>query len=87
MTTTVADADAIIAACAERGLALSVGYQQRYRTVPHAAHELIRAGAIGKIHTIQFAQTFQMFEDPGFGGDWSWCRSSASARRGIATPA
>src|SRR5687768_13592565 len=29
MTTTVADADAIITACAKRGLALSVGYQQR----------------------------------------------------------
>ena len=78
MTTTVADADAIIAACAERGLALSVGYQQRYRAVPHAAQELIRAGAIGKVHTIQFSQTFQMFADPGFGGDWSWWANPAS---------
>jgi predicted dehydrogenase len=72
MTTTVADADAIIAACAERGLALGVGYQQRYRSVPRAAYQQIRAGAIGAVHTIQFSQTFQMFEDPAFGGDWSW---------------
>jgi predicted dehydrogenase len=72
MTTTVADADAIIAACAERGLALGVGYQQRYRAVPRATYEQIRAGAIGKVLTIQFSQTFQMFVDPAFGGDWSW---------------
>ncbi len=72
MTTTVADADAIIAACAERGLALGVGYQQRYRNVPRATYEQIRSGAIGKVHTIQFSQTFQMFVDPAFGGDWSW---------------
>jgi predicted dehydrogenase len=72
MTTTVADADAIVEACAKRGLALSVGYQQRYRAVPRAAYEQIRAGAIGAVHTIQFSQTFQMFVDPAFGGDWSW---------------
>lgn len=72
MTTTVADSEAIIAACAQRGLALSVGYQQRYRTVPRAAHDLVRAGAIGQVHAIQFNQTFQMFVDPAFGGDWSW---------------
>ncbi|HEY3229873.1 MAG TPA: Gfo/Idh/MocA family oxidoreductase, partial [Roseiflexaceae bacterium] len=72
MTTSVADADAIIDACAERGLTLSVGYQQRYRQVPRATYEAIRAGAIGAVHTIQFSQTFQMFVDPAFGGDWSW---------------
>jgi predicted dehydrogenase len=72
MTTTVADADAIIEACAKRNLALSVGYQQRYRSVPRGACELVRAGAIGQVHTIQFSQTFQMFVDPAFGGDWSW---------------
>jgi UDP-N-acetyl-2-amino-2-deoxyglucuronate dehydrogenase len=78
MTTTVEDADAIIAACAERGLALGVGYQQRYRAVPRATYEQIRAGAIGKVHTIQFSQTFQMFVDPAFGGDWSWWANPAS---------
>ena len=44
MTTTVADADAIIDACARRGLALSVGYQQRYRAVPQAT----RAAGAGR---------------------------------------
>jgi predicted dehydrogenase len=78
MTTSVADADAILAACAERGLALSVGYQQRYRAVPAAAYQQIRAGAIGQVHTIQFSQTFQMFVDPAFGGDWSWWANPAS---------
>ena len=72
MTTSVADADAIIAACASRKLALSVGYQQRYRTVPAAAHRIVQTEIIGKIHTIQFNQTFNMFVDPAFGGDWSW---------------
>src|SRR4051794_21877630 len=52
MTTTVADAEAIIEICEKRGLALSVGYQQRYRPVPHATYDLIRAGAIGQVHTI-----------------------------------
>lgn len=78
MTTTVADADAIIAACAARGVALSVGYQQRYRQVPRAAHGLLREGAIGKVHTIQFYQVFQMYTDPAFGGDWSWWANPAS---------
>jgi predicted dehydrogenase len=78
MTTTVADADAIIAACEERGLTLGVGYQQRYRAVPRATYEQIRAGAIGRVHTIQFSQTFQMFVDPAFGGDWSWWANPAS---------
>lgn len=78
MTTTVADAEAIMDACERRGLALSVGYQQRYRTVPAAAHDLIRANAIGQVHTIQFNQVFQLFTDPGFGGDWSWWANPAS---------
>jgi predicted dehydrogenase len=78
MTTTVADADAIIAACARRGLALSVGYQQRYRTVPRAAHDLVRAGAIGRVLAIQFTQVFQLFTDPAFGGDWSWWSNPAA---------
>lgn len=72
MTTTVEDADRIIEACAANGLALSVGYQQRYRTVPRATYEAVRAGTIGAVHTIQFYQVFQLFTDPAFGGDWSW---------------
>jgi predicted dehydrogenase len=78
MTTTVADADAIIDACARRGLALSVGYQQRYRAVPKATRAFVRQGAIGPVHTIQFSQVFQLFTDPGFGGDWSWWADPAS---------
>jgi predicted dehydrogenase len=78
MTTTVADAERIIEACERRSLKLSVGYQQRYRTVPRAAYDLIRAGAIGQVHTIQFNQVFQLFTDPGFGGDWSWWANPAA---------
>ena len=78
MTTTVADAERILDVCAQRNLKLSVGYQQRYRTVPRAAHEYLRAGAIGQVHTIQFNQVFQQFTDPGFGGDWSWWANPAS---------
>jgi predicted dehydrogenase len=72
MTTTVADAEAIVELCARRGLALSVGYQQRYRAVPRAAREQVQAGAIGQVHTIQCYQVFMLFSDPAFGGDWSW---------------
>jgi UDP-N-acetyl-2-amino-2-deoxyglucuronate dehydrogenase len=78
MTTTVEDADRIIEICDRRGLALSVGYQQRYRSVPRSAHDLIKTGAIGQVHTIQFNQAFMLFTDPGFGGDWSWWANPAS---------
>jgi predicted dehydrogenase len=78
MTTTVEDAERIIEACDQRGLALSVGYQQRYRSVPRSAHDLIKTGAIGKVHTIQFNQAFMLYTDPGFGGDWSWWANPAS---------
>jgi len=78
MTTTVADAERIIEACAARNLTLSVGYQQRYRTVPRATYDAVRSGAIGQVHTIQFYQVFQLFTDPGFGGDWSWWANPAS---------
>jgi predicted dehydrogenase len=78
MATTVADADAVIEACARRGLALSVGYQQRYRTVPKATRQQVQDGAIGQVHTIQFSQVFQMFVDPAFGGDWSWWSNPAA---------
>ena len=72
MTTSVSDADDIIDACTKHRVALSVGYQQRFRTVPAAAHRIACSGTIGQIHTIQFSQTFSMFVDPAFGGDWSW---------------
>ncbi|MGN6362530.1 MAG: Gfo/Idh/MocA family protein, partial [Thermomicrobiales bacterium] len=78
MATTVADAEAIVAACAKHGVALSVGYQQRYRAVPRAAREQVQAGAIGQVHTIQFYQVFQLFTDPSFGGDWSWWANPAA---------
>ncbi|MEX1021456.1 MAG: Gfo/Idh/MocA family oxidoreductase [Litorilinea sp.] len=78
MTTTVADAERIIEGCAAKGLTLSVGYQQRYRAVPKGAHDLIRAGEIGQVHTIQFNQAFMLFDDPGFGGNWSWWANPAS---------
>lgn len=72
MTTTVEDADRILEACARRNLTLSVGFQQRYRNVPRGAGELVRSGAIGQVHAIQFNQVFMLFTDPAFGGDWSW---------------
>lgn len=78
MTTTVADAERILEVCAQRKLKLSVGYQQRYRTVPRAAYDQVRSGAIGQVHTIQFNQVFQLFTDPGFGGDWSWWANPAA---------
>ncbi len=78
MTTTVEDAERIIEMCAKQNLKLSVGYQQRYRTVPRATYDQIRAGAIGQVHTVQFNQVFQLFTDPGFGGDWSWWANPAS---------
>jgi predicted dehydrogenase len=78
MATSVADCDAILAACEAGGLSLSVGYQQRYRAVPRATHDLLRQGVIGQVHTIQLFQVFQLFSDPAFGGDWSWWSDPAA---------
>ena len=78
MTTTVDDAERVIEACAKRGVALSVGYQQRYRDVPREAQRQVRAGAIGAVQTIQFNQVFVMYADPAFGGDWSWWANPAA---------
>jgi UDP-N-acetyl-2-amino-2-deoxyglucuronate dehydrogenase len=78
MATTVADAEAIVAACRKNDVALSVGYQQRYRAVPRATREQVQAGAIGQVHTIQLYQVFQLFTDPAFGGDWSWWANPAA---------
>jgi len=78
MATTVADAEAIVAACRKNDVALSVGYQQRYRAVPRATRAQVQAGAIGQVHTIQLYQVFQLFTDPAFGGDWSWWANPAA---------
>jgi 2-desacetyl-2-hydroxyethyl bacteriochlorophyllide A dehydrogenase len=49
MTTTVTDADAMIAACQEAGVKLSVIYCQRYLPYVQKARELIQSQAIGKL--------------------------------------
>jgi predicted dehydrogenase len=55
MATTVADCDQLIAVAAQQNLTIAVGYNLRFMTTPLRARELIAAGAIGHIRTIQFS--------------------------------
>jgi predicted dehydrogenase len=48
MATSLADCDAMIAACREAGAVLTVGHQRRWNPYYQAARDAIRAGAIGK---------------------------------------
>lgn len=53
MAQSVAECDAIVAACRDAGVRLSVVSQHRYRDAPAAARRLIEDGAIGDVRMIQ----------------------------------
>ena len=53
MANSVVEADAMVAACREGGVRLSVVSQHRFRDAPVAARRLIDEGAIGKVRMIQ----------------------------------
>ncbi len=64
MMTNVADCDAMIAACREAGVTLSVIHTLRYRGVFARARKLIEAGRIGEVRMVQM-NTLWPFRDPG----------------------
>lgn len=73
LATTVADCDRMIATAAKNKRVLGVAYQQRFRQNNTEAWRLIRAGAIGKLQTVQLAMP--VHQPPGvssFGSDWKW---------------
>ncbi len=74
LATSAEDCERMIAAAAKRGVALAVGYQQRFRINNQKACELIRAGAIGRVQAFQISMPLYAgaIKSGGFGGDWSW---------------
>lgn len=64
MMTNVADCDAMIAACRESGVTLSVIHTLRYRGVFARARKLIQAGQIGEVRMVQM-NTLWPLRDPG----------------------
>ncbi|MBQ17764.1 MAG: hypothetical protein CMJ65_11630 [Planctomycetaceae bacterium] len=81
MATTVEDCDRMIAATAERGLVLAVGYHQRFRESNLTVRKLVGSGAIGAVRCVQMAALFDieaLRSDEGFGGDWGWWKDPRS---------
>ena len=79
LCTTVEDADRMIAAARAAGRILAVGYHQRFRVTNRAAHDLIRAGAIGRLQTVQVSMPMQHTTGTSnFGSDWGWWNDPAS---------
>jgi len=70
----------MIAGAAKHGRALGVGYQQRFRTNNVKACELIRAGVIGQLQTVQISMPMfaGVIKAGGFGGNWAWWNDPAS---------
>ena len=64
MMTNVADCDAMIAACKEAGVTLSVIQTLRYRDVFARARKMIEEGQIGEVRMVQM-NTLWTLEDPG----------------------
>ena len=63
MATTVADAQAMIDACRQAGKKLMIGYRCQYEPTNLRAVELIRSGALGKVHAIEAGFGFDI--EPG----------------------
>ena len=79
LATTVTDCDRMIAAAVAAKRVLAVGYQQRFRRNNAEACRLIRAGAIGRVETVQVSMPGQRVTGvSSFGSDWSWWNDPAS---------
>jgi predicted dehydrogenase len=80
LATTPEDCDRMMAAARRSGVALGVGYQQRFRVNNLKACELIRSGAIGAVQAVQVSMPMYAgaIKSGGFGGDWSWWNDPAN---------
>jgi len=73
LATTVEDCDRMMAAALTAGRILAVGYHQRFRPTNRAAHDLIQAGAIGRLQSVLVSMPMQHTTGvSNFGSDWSW---------------
>jgi predicted dehydrogenase len=85
IATTVEDGEAIIRACKEEGVRLSVAFVQRYRRGNLLARQLIEAGAIGTVFHIHGTDCFekpQSYWSHGYSGAVSTDWRSNRARSG-----
>ncbi len=79
LATTVADCDRMMAAADAAKRVLATGYQQRFRRNNTEAWRLMRAGAIGRVETVQVSMAAQRVEGvSSFGSDWAWWNDPAS---------
>jgi predicted dehydrogenase len=87
MAPTVADCDAMIAACAAAGVNLAVVKTERFRTITRKAKQLIDDGAIGPIRMLRTVSSFplplarELFE----GRPWLFDPKSSGLFLGMAT--
>lgn len=74
MATEVGHCEQMISVAQASGLALGIGYHQRFRQNNYQARELIQNGAIGEVTTIQISMPMfaGAMKAGGFGGNWSW---------------
>jgi predicted dehydrogenase len=72
VATTLADADAMMAACRKAGVQLAVNYSFRYLAKIQKARELVAAGALGDVTGVQIVA--HQFKDPGY---WMGARSTS----------
>ncbi len=73
MATTLADCQSILAASQQTGVAVAVGYHQRFRKNVAEARKLMRSGAIGNVLTVQVSMPMYFSRtDNAFGGKWDW---------------
>jgi predicted dehydrogenase len=85
LTTSLDDADAMIAACRDNGVKLGMWMVQRYAAASRAARALLRAGAIGEIVNIRLPDVHNKVIDyyqRGVGGrarpsEWRGSRSTS----------
>lgn len=66
--------DQMISLSKEKGLAIGIGYHQRFRVNNYGARDLILEGEIGDLTTIQISMPMfaGAMKSGGFGGDWGW---------------
>jgi predicted dehydrogenase len=78
MALDIAECDAMIAACADAGVQLTVNKVTRYRQVPRTAKRLLDEGTIGELRMIRVTSSVEAYlpaetgwtRDPAEGGAW-----------------
>ena len=78
MALDVAECDAMIAACADAGVRLTVNKVTRYRQVPRTAKRLLDEAAIGELRMVRVTSSVEAYLPDETG----WTRDPARAARG-----